>query len=38
MRYGCDAFGRTSGQLREAVSAAAQEIDNVRAHLSQPNA
>jgi hypothetical protein len=36
VRYWCEAFGCTPEQLREAVSAAGQDVDNVRQHLSQP--
>ena len=35
VRYWCELFDCTPEQLREAVSAAGQDVDNVRQHLSQ---
>lgn len=36
VRYWCAQFDCTPAQLREAVSAAGQDVANVRQHLSQP--
>lgn len=35
--YWCERFHCTPEQLREAVSAVGQDVDNVRQHLSQPS-